>query len=106
MKKPCLELSTGDIKTLLTTLSVFSKINPECDSEHMQIINTVCCESAIQKLKGLNFDITPNEYKIIYSSLVLANAINKGELGTDSTTKKTCLSHLFSINKLLETFDK
>lgn len=69
-------------------------------------INYRCCCSAAEKLIEHHSDITANEFRVIYSSLVGAQLINQGVLDVDSEIRRKCNGYLFSINKLVSAFDE
>ncbi|BFH15576.1 hypothetical protein J6TS7_56250 [Paenibacillus dendritiformis] len=99
-------LTDSDVKTILFTLEIHPSLGVE-DTEVQAEINYQLCRSAGTKLiSGRASELTPNEFRIIYASLLGGRLINQGELEVDAETKKQCLDYLFSINKLLSVFEK
>lgn len=98
-------LTDSDVKTILFTLEILSSLEMEDDDVQAEI-NYQLCRSAGVKLIKRHSDLKSNEFRVIYSSLLAARLINQGEIEVDTETKKQCLDYLFSINKLISTFEK
>lgn len=100
MKNISYVFSESDVKTVIFSLSILPTLELE-ETDAQASINLSCCCSAAEKLANQRSDITPNEFRVIYTSLLAVQLINRGELDVDSDTKKECSGYLFSVNKLL-----
>lgn len=106
MKDFSYQLSDGDIYSLVALLTILPNVKLDYVSDVQQSINDTCCMSAIEKLQHKCTNFTPNEIRIMYVALAVADSILKGNIIVDSKLKQCCTEHLFTINHLLSIFDK
>lgn len=101
------KLTPDDIETLIKTLSVMllNDFGFE-DSDEQSAVNNLLCTSSIQKLSSGIKDFQPDEIRVMYVSLLLADNILKGYTSADDESKQLIQPYIFSINKLLPVFDK
>ncbi|NEZ40736.1 hypothetical protein [Paenibacillus alvei] len=99
-------LTDSDVKTILFTLETLPSLGEEDDDDVQAEINYQLCRSAGVKLINRHSDLKSNEIRVIYASLLAARLINQGEIEVDTETKRECLTYVFSINKLISTFEK
>lgn len=104
MKPVKYQLTSGDIETILCVLSILPSLGLE-DTDVQAEINYQCCISAAQKLTSRNPNLSHNDFRIIFGSLKAAQLIIQGEYEVDAETKKECVDHLFTINKLVSVFE-
>ena len=103
MKNITYSFSNSDIETILFTLSMLPSLDIE-KSETQFAVNLQCCFSASQKL--IKHDkIAPNEFRVIYASLKIAQLVNQGKFPVEDELKRKCNRYLFSINNLVSIFD-
>lgn len=105
MKKLVYELTKSDVETLLYTLTLIPKFDNLHDSDAQKSINIACSVRAVEKLAYQRDDFTPNEFRVMSSSLLLADMIIRGQITADAETKRECSQYIFTIQKLLPVFD-
>ena len=89
-----------DIDTILCTLSILPSLDMEVTDIQAEI-NLQCCMSAARKItSGVQ-----NEFRVIFASLKASQLILQGEYQVDAETKKECMNHFFTINKLVSAFE-
>ena len=105
MKHINFSVSDEDVVAIGFALSILPELELE-DSDVQSDINYHLCMSALEKLSNHQTDFSANEYRVIYSSLLAAQMINRGEINIDDEVKKECSTYLFTINRLVSTFSK
>ena len=105
MKHINYSFSNEDVVTICFTLSILPELELE-ESDEQADINYLLCNSAAEKLSNQQTNISANEFRVIYSSLLAAQMINRGELIVDAELRKECSNYLFSINRLVSAFSK
>ncbi len=105
MKHISYSFSRSDIEVILFTLTVFPTLKID-EPESQTAINLQCCCSAGKKLINHDINLVPNEFRVIYASLLGAQLINQCEIKVSEDIRKKCNSYSFTINKLLSIFDE
>ncbi len=105
MKEIKYSFTSGDVETILFTLSILPSLSLE-DTDIQGEMNLINCESATKKLTTGNTNFTVNEFRVIYCSLMGAQLINYGLFDVTPETKQKCASYIFTINKLVAAFKK
>lgn len=105
MKHINLSVSSEDVIAISFALSILPELELE-DSDSQADINYHLCMSALEKLSNQQANFSANEYRVIYSSLLAVQMINRGEIKVDTETKKECSNYLFTINRLVSTFSE
>ena len=93
-----------DIDTILCTLSILPSLDMEITDIQAEI-NLQCCMSAARKITSGVQNLLPNEFRVIFASLKASQLILQGEYQVDAETKKECMNHIFTINKLVSAFE-
>lgn len=102
MSKQNIQLSKGDVDTILFALSILPAFQARlCVGEVQADINTSLCISAAEKLIYRRSDLSANERRIILASLSCVLSICRGEIDASANDRTECGKYFFSVNSLV-----